>query len=121
MSKKVLIIEDDELNMTLLCDLIGVLGHTTLQAKGGNEALALAREHIPDVILMDIRLHGASGIEVTKWIKEDDTLKSIPIIAVTAHAMVGDEELICSSGCDAYISKPFTNPDFFQTIKKVLG
>src|SRR3546814_9274338 len=70
------------------------------------EALRLAREHHPDLILMDIQLPEVSGLEVTKWIKEDDNLKSIPVIAVTAFAMKGDEEKIREGGCEAYIAKP---------------
>ena len=119
MSKKILIVEDNELNMKLFHDLLEVHGYTTLQTKDGREALALAREHMPDLILMDIQLPEVSGLEVTRWIKEDAVLKSIPVIAVTAFAMKGDEEKI--RRCEAYIAKPISVSNFLETIEKVLG
>ena len=119
--KKILIVEDNELNMKLFHDLLDVHGYTTLQTKDGREALQLAREHRPDLILMDIQLPEVSGLEVTKWIKADDDLKSIPVIAVTAFAMKGDEEKIRSGGCEAYIAKPISVNSFLETIQTVLG
>jgi two-component system cell cycle response regulator DivK len=119
--KKILIVEDNELNMKLFHDLLEVHGYTTLQTKDGREALQLAREHRPDLILMDIQLPEVSGLEVTKWIKADDDLKSIPVIAVTAFAMKGDEEKIRSGGCEAYIAKPISVNSFLETIQTVLG
>jgi two-component system cell cycle response regulator DivK len=119
--KKILIVEDNELNMKLFHDLLEVDGYTTLQTKDGREALQLAREHRPDLILMDIQLPEVSGLEVTKWIKADYDLKSIPVIAVTAFAMKGDEEKICSGGCEAYIAKPISVNSFLETIQTVLG
>ncbi len=119
--KKILIVEDNELNMKLFHDLLEVHGYTTLQTKDGREALQLAREHRPDLILMDIQLPEVSGLEVTKWIKADDELKSIPVIAVTAFAMKGDEEKIRSGGCEAYIAKPISVDSFLETIQTVLG
>ena len=94
MSKKVLIVEDNELNMKLFHDLLDAQGYETLQTREGLQALALARQHRPDLILMDIQLPEISGLEVTKWLKEDDELAHIPVIAVTAFAMKGDEERI---------------------------
>ena len=119
--KKILIVEDNELNMKLFHDLLEVHGYTTLQTKDGREALELARKHRPDLILMDIQLPEVSGLEVTKWIKADDELKSIPVIAVTAFAMKGDEEKIRSGGCEAYIAKPISVNSFLETIQTVLG
>lgn len=119
--KKILIVEDNELNMKLFHDLLEVHGYTTYQTKDGREALELAREHRPDLILMDIQLPEVSGLEVTKWIKADDDLKSIPVIAVTAFAMKGDEEKIRSGGCEAYIAKPISVNSFLDTIQKVLA
>jgi two-component system cell cycle response regulator DivK len=119
--KKILIVEDNELNMKLFHDLLEVHGYTTLQTKDGREALELAREHRPDLILMDIQLPEVSGLEVTKWIKADDELKTIPVIAVTAFAMKGDEEKIRSGGCEAYIAKPISVNSFLDTIQKVLA
>jgi two-component system, cell cycle response regulator DivK len=118
--KKILIVEDNDLNMKLFHDLLEVHGYETFQTKDGREALGLARDHKPDLILMDIQLPEVSGLEVTKWIKEDETLKSIPVIAVTAFAMKGDEEKIRSGGCEAYIAKPISVATFLETIEKVL-
>jgi two-component system, cell cycle response regulator DivK len=121
MSKTILIVEDNELNMKLFHDLLEAHGYRTLQTKDGMEALRLAREHHPNLILMDIQLPEVSGLEVTRWIKEDDALKSIPVIAVTAFAMKGDEEKIREGGCEAYIAKPISVTNFMEVIQKTLG
>jgi len=121
MSKKVLIVEDNELNMKLFHDLLDSQGYETLQTREGLQALALARLHRPDLILMDIQLPEVSGLEVTKWIKEDDELRTIPVIAVTAFAMKGDEERIRQGGCEAYISKPISVMHFLDVVRKHLG
>ncbi len=121
MSKTVLIVEDNELNMKLFNDLLDAHGYRTLQTRNGMEALSLAREHRPDLILMDIQLPEVSGLEVTKWLKEDDDLREIPVIAVTAFAMKGDEERIRQGGCEAYISKPISIPMFLDTIRQFAG
>ncbi len=121
MAKTVLIVEDNELNMKLFNDLLDAHGYRTLQTRNGMEALAIARQHRPDLILMDIQLPEVSGLEVTKWLKEDDELREIPVIAVTAFAMKGDEERIREGGCEAYISKPISIPMFLDTIKQFAG
>jgi two-component system cell cycle response regulator DivK len=121
MTKKVLIVEDNELNMKLFHDLLDAQGYETLQTREGLSALALAREHRPDLILMDIQLPEISGLEVTKWLKEDDDLAHIPVVAVTAFAMKGDEERIREGGCEAYISKPISVVHFLDTIRRLLG
>ncbi|TNE56867.1 MAG: response regulator [Alphaproteobacteria bacterium] len=118
MSKTVLIVEDNELNMKLFHDLLDAHGYQTLQTRDGMDALAMAREHHPDLILMDIQLPEVSGLEVTKWIKEDDELSSIPVVAVTAFAMKGDEEKIRDGGCEAYIAKPISVAKFLETVKR---
>ncbi len=120
MTKKVLIVEDNELNMKLFHDLLDSQGYVTLQTREGLEALTLAREERPDLILMDIQLPEISGLEVTKWLKEDDELSSIPVVAVTAFAMKGDEERIRQGGCEAYISKPISVSGFLDTIRRLL-
>ncbi|WP_417520199.1 response regulator [Minwuia sp.] len=120
MTKTVLIVEDNDLNMKLFHDLLDAHGYATVQTKDGMEALKLARDHHPDLILMDIQLPEVSGLEVTKWIKEDDDLQKIPVIAVTAFAMKGDEEKIREGGCEAYISKPISVGTFIDTVKKFL-
>ena len=120
MSKTVLIVEDNELNMKLFHDLLEAQGYATLQTKDGREALKLAREHRPDLVLMDIQLPEVSGLEVTKWIKEDENLREIPVIAVTAFAMKGDEEKIRQGGCEAYIAKPISVSEFLATAQKFI-
>ena len=119
--KRVLIVEDNDLNMKLFNDLLEAHGYFTLQTKDGVEALRMARLHRPDLILMDIQLPEVSGLEVTKWLKEDDKLKSIPVIAVTAFAMKGDEEKVRQGGCEAYISKPISVMSFLETIRRFLA
>jgi two-component system cell cycle response regulator DivK len=118
MSKTVLVVEDNELNMKLFNDLLEANHYTVVQTKDGMKALDLARQHQPNLIIMDIQLPEVSGLEVAKWLKEDDELKHIPIVAVTAFAMKGDEERILSGGCEAYLSKPISVSKFLETIKK---
>ncbi|HMS44732.1 MAG TPA: response regulator [Alphaproteobacteria bacterium] len=118
--KKILIVEDNELNMRLFNDLLEAQGYEIIQARQGIEALKQARQHLPDLILMDIQLPEISGLEVTKWIKEDEELKTIPVIAVTAFAMKGDEQRIRESGCEGYIAKPISIGSFLETVKKQL-
>ena len=120
MSKTILIVEDNDLNMKLFHDLLEAHGYATLQTKDGMEALKIAREKRPDLILMDIQLPEVSGLEVTKWIKEDDDLRSIPVVAVTAFAMKGDEEKIRQGGCEAYIAKPISVAQFLETVESLL-
>ncbi len=121
MAKKILIVEDNELNLKLFNDLLEAHGYETLETREGLKALDLARQHSPDLILMDIQLPEVSGLEVTKWLKEDDELRKIPVIAVTAFAMKGDEEKIREGGCEAYISKPISVSHFIETIDQILG
>ena len=121
MSKTVLIVEDNELNMKLFHDLLESQGYSTLQTREGLQALALARQHRPDLILMDIQLPEISGLEVTKWLKDDEELSHIPVVAVTAFAMKGDEERIRQGGCEAYISKPISVMHFLEVVRKHLG
>jgi two-component system, cell cycle response regulator DivK len=121
LQKKVLIVEDNDLNMKLFNDLLVAHGYDTLQTKDGIEALALARQHRPDLILMDIQLPEVSGLQVTQWIKEDDELRMIPVIAVTAFAMKGDEEKMREGGCEAYIAKPISVASFLRTVGRFLS
>lgn len=121
MSKTILIVEDNDLNMKLFNDLLQAHGYSTLQTKDGREVLGIAREHGPDLILMDIQLPEVSGLEITKMLKEDPDLKQIPVIAVTAFAMKGDEEKIREGGCEGYIAKPISVANFLQTVQKFLA
>src|SRR5579864_2095338 len=118
--RRVLIVEDNDLNMKLFNDLLEAHGYFTLQTKDGVEALRMARQHRPDLISMDIQLPEVSGLEVTKWLKEDDDLRTIPVIAVTAFAMKGDEEKIRNGGCEAYIAKPISVASFMRTVERFL-
>ena len=119
-AKTLLIVEDNELNLKLYQDLLRAAGHRVLHTKDGKEVLDIAGRMKPDLILMDIQLPEVSGLEVTKWLKQDEELKKIPIIAVTSFAMKGDEEKIREGGCDAYIAIPISVPHFLQTIDRFL-
>ncbi len=121
MPKTVLIVEDNELNMKLFHDLLEAHGFSTLQTRSGIEAITLARNHTPDLILMDIQLPEVSGLDVIKWLKEDEATRSIPVIAVTAFAMKGDEERIREGGCEAYLSKPISVSIFLDTVRHFTG
>ena len=120
MAKTVLIVEDNELNMKLFRDLLEAHGYETSGTSNGFEALDLVRKLRPDLILMDIQLPQVSGLEVTRWIKDDPELRSIPVVAVTAFAMKGDEERIREGGCEAYIAKPISVSHFLDTIRRLL-
>lgn len=121
MNKKVLIVEDNELNMKLFHDLLEAHGIRTVETRDGSMVFDIARKEKPDLILMDIQLPEISGLEVTKLLKADEELKSIPVIAVTAFAMKGDEQRIREGGCEGYISKPISVSLFLDVIKKHLG
>ena len=121
MSKTVLIVEDNELNMKLFHDLLEAHGVETVKTYDGKNVLELAREHNPDLILMDIQLPEISGLDVTKTLKADEELKVIPVIAVTAFAMKGDEQKIREGGCEDYISKPISVVNFMTTINRYLA
>jgi len=117
----VLVVEDNDLNMKLFHDLLEAHGYDIMQTRDGMEALKMARDHHPDLVLMDIQLPEVSGLEVTKWIKEDDRTSDIPVVAVTAFAMKGDEEKIREGGCEAYIAKPISVPEFVTTVQRFLS
>lgn len=121
MKKKILIVEDNDLNLKLFRDLLEAHGYETLETKEGMEAITIATNAHPDLILMDIQLPEISGLDITKRLKADSDLCGIPIIAVTAFAMKDDEEKILRAGCEAYISKPISIGHFLETVKKFLG
>ena len=120
MQKKVLIVEDNELNMKLFHDLLEAHGIGTIETRDGRKVLEIAREQKPDLILMDIQLPEVSGLDVTKWLKADEELRGIPVIAVTAFAMKGDEQKIREGGCEDYISKPISVTRFLEVIDNYL-
>ena len=121
MAGTILIVEDNELNMKLFRDLLEAHGFDTLQAKNGSEALSLIHSHRPDLVIMDMQLPEMSGLEVTRQIKSDDAIKSIPVVAVTAFAMKGDEEKFRAGGCEAYIAKPISVSHFVETVKRFVA
>jgi two-component system cell cycle response regulator DivK len=117
----ILIVEDNAANMTLAVYLLESAGHTVLSATDAEAGLALARAEHPDLILMDIQLPGMDGLEATAQLKADDATKSIPVIALTALAMKGDEERIRNAGCDGYIAKPMRYKEFLATVTEQLS
>jgi two-component system cell cycle response regulator DivK len=116
----VMIVEDNDLNAKLFRDLLEAQGYRTVHARDGMSVLDLARQHHPNLILMDIQLPEISGLEVTQWLKSDAELRSIPVIAVTAFAMKGDEDRIRAGGCEGYLSKPISVSQFLTTVKRYL-
>ena len=121
MGKTIMIVEDNELNMKLFGDLLGAHGYETIQIRDGENALEAARTEHPDLIVMDMQLPGVSGLEVTRLLKKDDHLKNIPVLAVTAFAMKGDEDRIRDGGCEAYIAKPVRIEELLGTVRDLLA
>jgi two-component system cell cycle response regulator DivK len=113
---KVLIVEDNAANMTLATFLLQSAGHSVLSARDAETGLTLARSEQPDLVLMDIQLPGMDGLEATAILKRDGATRDIPVVALTALAMKGDEERIRAAGCDGYIAKPLAYRDFLATI-----
>ncbi len=118
MPKTILIVGDDDLSMKLATDLLHAHGYDTLHSVDGKDTLQLARDHHPDLIIMDIQLPEISGVEHTKVLKADDALRDIPVLAVTAFALKGDEEKILEAGCDGYIAKPISVLNFLETVER---
>ncbi len=121
MTKTILIVEDNALNMKLFDQLLQSNGYNTIKSIDGSDVLEIAQDKMPDLIIMDIQLPGRSGLEITKDLKTDEKLKHIPVIAVTAFAMKGDESAILEAGCDDYIPKPINVPIFLETVAKHLS
>ena len=113
---KILIVEDNPANMKLAIFLLESAGHATLSARDAEAGLTLARDEQPNLILMDIQLPGMDGLEATALLKRDDATRAIPVIALTALAMKGDEERIRAAGCDGYIAKPMRYQEFLATV-----
>lgn len=113
---KVLVIEDNVTNMTLAVFLLQSVGHTVLSATNAEAGLTLARDQQPNLILMDIQLPGMDGLRATVLLKQDEATRAIPVIALTALAMKGDEERIRAAGCDGYIAKPMRYREFLEQI-----
>ena len=117
---RVLIVEDDPLNMRLFCAMVDSQGYDVLQAHDGRSALELARQHQPDLIIMDLRLPDMSGLDVTRSLKADAATRDIAIVATTAHAVRGDERNIRASGCDGYMAKPIAVSQLLDLIEALL-
>ena len=118
---RVLVVEDNPANMTLAAFLLESAGHSVLRAIDAEAGLALARSDMPDLILMDIQLPGMDGLEATTLLKRDQATCAIPVIALTALAMKGDEERIRAVGCDGYIAKPLSYREFLAVIAERLA
>ena len=121
MSKRVLAVEDQEDNMQILRDAIVNAGYEIIEAENGEQALALAAKHRPDLILMDIQIPIIDGYEATRRIKADAALRSIPIIAVTSHALDGGEQKARAAGCDDFVAKPYSPSQLLAKIRQYLG
>ena len=117
----ILVVEDNPANLTLATFLLQSAGNTVLRATDAEAGLTLARDQQPNLILMDIQLPGMDGLEATVLLKRDDATRAIPVIALTALAMKGDEERIRAAGCDDYISKPMNYQKFLATIAAQLA
>ena len=121
MTKKVLVVEDNELNLKLFCDLLRAHGYDAEPVRDGRDAVARAHETRPDLIVMDIQLPHITGLELIETIKDDAALKDVPIMAVTAYAAKGDEERIREAGAEAYVSKPVTVARFMEAVRSLAG
>jgi two-component system, cell cycle response regulator DivK len=118
---RVLVVEDNPANMTLATFLLGSVGHSVLSATDAETGLTLARTEQPDLILMDIQLPGMDGLQATLLLREDELTRTIPVIALTAFAMKGDEERIRAAGCDSYIAKPMRYKEFLAAVEAQLA
>ena len=120
-TKTVLVVEDQPDNRRIIRDMLAPTDYEIMEAESGEEALEAIAKQQPDLILMDIQLPEISGLEVTKWLKQDEKLRSIPVVAVTAFAMKGDAELMQQGGCEGYLSKPISIAGFLETVRRFLG
>ena len=121
MTKTVLVVEDNDLNMMLFTELLEMEGHRVLQAADGARGLAMAREHRPDLILMDIHLPEISGLDVTRRLKADAGLRHIPVIVLTGFTTDSDRQQALQAGCSGFLGKPVSLPVFQKTVKQFIG
>ncbi len=119
--KSVLVVEDNELNMRLFCDLLDAFGYEAFKCGDGERAIEIAREKKPDLIIMDIQLPVVSGLDITRWLKDDPELAHIPVLAVTAFAMRADEQKVREAGCEGYLSKPIQMTSFLRAVEELIG
>ncbi len=113
----ILVVEDNPLNMELVCDILEVNGYTVYQASAADEGIKIAKENIPHLILMDIQLPGMDGLAATQILKDDIITRDIPVVALTAHAMKGDEQKAFEAGCSGYITKPIDTRELPKLVK----
>ena len=118
--RTILIVEDNEKNLKLVRDILQVKGYRTIEATTGEDGVRLAREQIPDLVLMDIQLPGIDGIEALRRLRADEVTAGIPAAAVTASVMKQDVRLITEAGFDAYVAKPISLRDFLDTVVRLL-
>jgi two-component system cell cycle response regulator DivK len=118
MGPQVLVVEDNERNMKLFRDVLQASGYRTLEATTGGDAVALAAEHSPDLVLMDIQLPDIDGVEALGRLRADERVSSVPVLALTAQAMEGDRERFLAAGFDGYMSKPVDIGEFIATVKR---
>lgn len=119
--KKVLIVEDNELNLKLFKDLLDVQHCSTVETRDGKDAFDMAVREMPDLVIMDIQLPNISGIDIINKLKRDERVKHIPIVAITAFAMQDDEDKIRAAGCEGYLSKPIGIDSFYRMISPFIG
>ncbi|MEO9968959.1 MAG: response regulator [Hyphomonadaceae bacterium] len=119
--KSVLVVEDNELNMRLFCDLLDAFGYDTHASRDGARAVEIARAEMPDLIIMDIQLPEVSGLDITRWIKDDQDIAHIPVLAVTAFAMRADEQRVRAAGCEGYLSKPIQMMSFMRAVEELIN
>ena len=119
-TRKVLVVEDNELNMRLFCDLLDAFGFEPFQCRDGAKAVEIARQELPDLIIMDIQLPEVSGLDITRWLKDDDKVAHIPVLAVTAFAMRADEQRVREAGCEGYLSKPIQIATFIKAVEALM-
>lgn len=112
----ILVVEDNEVNLRLVRFVLENAGHSVIHAGSGDEGVRLSHEVLPDLVLIDIQLPGMDGLAATRLLKQDPATAGIPVIALTAHAMKGDEDRMRQAGCDGYLAKPFHYPDLLKTI-----
>ncbi|MFQ5882412.1 MAG: response regulator [Candidatus Methylomirabilales bacterium] len=117
----ILVVEDNPINMELVCEILEAQGHTLLQAPAGSQAMKILQDNHPDLILMDIQLPGLDGLALTRIIKKDPKMKDITVVALTAHAMKGDRERILKAGCSGYIPKPIDSRELASRVEQYLA
>ena len=116
--RKIVVVEDNELNMKLFREVLGSSGYKTLEAETGERAVALTTEHRPDLVLMDIHLPDIDGVEALRLLRADERTGSVPVVALTAQAMEGDQERFLAAGFDGYLSKPVNIADLVETVNR---